>query len=297
MAQPRLRYDDYFPPKGHPLCRVFYPPPFELAYLSWGHRWYGDKPAPARAHDGWHYFVVLEGRAVLEVNGRRFRTQPGLVSVAHPDCEVGHADRPGRRCRMLTWVWRAPPVAPALQPPAGGHLRLQVEPVTLRRLVKLHEQCREAAAVTDERSQLHLRIARLQLELGLLEGRNRRRAADDGARFQLAVDYLRDHLGEAKLVRRLAGHLGLSEASLKRLFRRRTGQGPRAFVQAWRMRWAQQQLAGGGTSVKAVAFALGYRYANDFSRAFTRHHGAAATTLLRSRGGPGQRWQLRRGVT
>jgi transcriptional regulator GlxA family with amidase domain len=51
------------------------------------------------------------------------------------------------------------------------------------------------------------------------------------------------------------------------------------------MQWAHEQLAGAKHSVKAVAFALGYRHANDFSRAFKRHYGLAATRLLARRAG------------
>jgi AraC-like DNA-binding protein len=38
-------------------------------------------------------------------------------------------------------------------------------------------------------------------------------------------------------------------------------------------------LSSGPTSVKAVAYALGYKHANDFSRAFKRHQGFDASRL------------------
>ena len=273
----RPRYANYRPPKGHPLCWVFKAKPFDLAYLSWGHRWYGDAPANARAHDGWHYFVVLSGAPDLHVNGEWLPTRPGLVSLAHPDCVVGHRDKPGKKCEMLTWVWRSPPEHSALVPPAGRSMRLNLDRVGLRRLKQLHAQCRAAVAAADERGQLQLRAARLHLDLTLLERREHRRTANGDFRINLAAEYLLNHLAEQEPVKHLCEYLHISEASLKRLFHEHTGKSPREFALDWRMRWADEQLARPGATVKRVAFALGYRHANDFSRAFKRHHGRNAS--------------------
>ena len=274
---PNIRYADYQPPKGHPLCRVFRPQPFELAYLSWGHRWYGDAPAEPQPHDGWHYFVVLAGNPILLVNGQRIPTRPGFVSICHPDVPVGHGDRPGLGSQMLTWVWRSPPshagLAPAAQP-----LVLQAGAAALRRLKQLHEHCRQAVARASEHSLLQLRTARLQLELELhlAEGRQPERGAEPAFRFSLATEYLRTHRDLPNPVRHLCEYLNISEASLRRLFQSACGRSPRAYALGWRLQWAREQLETTDTPVKSLAYSLGYRNPNDFSRAFKRHHGLAA---------------------
>ena len=277
MVQTRPRYANYRPPKGHPLCWVFKAQPLELAYLSWGNRWYGDAPANARAHDGWHYFAVLSGTPLLHLNGRTIPTWPGMVSVADPECVVGHSDRPGAKCDMLTWVWRTPPATSVLQPAPGEALRFLLSRGALRRLKALHGECRESVERTNERSRLRLRIARSQLDLILLECVEKEAARTDDFRLELAVDFLRNHLQDREPVKLLAEYLHLSETSLQRLFRSHTGKSPRQFTLQWRMDWAREQLAKNGTSVKSVAYALGYRHANDFSRAFKRHHGLRAS--------------------
>ena len=279
MVQTRPRYANYRPPKGHPLCWVFKAQPLELAYLSWGNRWYGDAPANARAHDGWHYFVVLAGTPLLHVNGRTFPTRPGLVSVADPECVVGHSDRPGVKCDMLTWVWRTPPATSVLQPPPGESLRFILDRTSLRRLKALHGDCREVIGRTNERSRLRLRVARSQLDLILLESVEQEEAGNDDFRLELAIDFLRNHLQDREPVKLLAEFLHLSETSLQRLFRAHTGKSPREFALQWRMTWAREQLARRGASVKSVAYSLGYRHANDFSRAFKRHHGKTASRV------------------
>jgi hypothetical protein len=71
---------------------------FELSYLSWGYRWYGTTPIGPLAHEGWHYFVVLEGTPGLVVGGRTLqKVRPGLVCVTYPGCSVGHSDKARHR--------------------------------------------------------------------------------------------------------------------------------------------------------------------------------------------------------
>lgn len=277
-ARANVSYADYRPLKGHPLCRVFRPQPFELAYVSWGNRWYGDAPATPQPHDGWHYFVVLAGSPVLLAADRRYPTRPGFVSICHPDTLVGHVDQPGHPCQMLTWVWRNPPAHPSLVPTAAQPLLLQAGGSALRRLRLLHEHCRQAVARASEHSLLQLRAARLQLELDLhlAEGRTTDRGPDPVVRFSLATEYLHAHRDLPNPVRHLCEYLDISEATLRRLFQSEIGQSPRAYALDQRLRWARQQLETTATPVKMIAYALGYRNPNDFSRAFRRHHGRAA---------------------
>jgi AraC-like DNA-binding protein len=267
-------------PKGPPYTRLYRAGPSELGYLSWGRRYYGDHPIRESAHEGWHYFAVLAGSPDLLIDGRRYATSPGFVSVAHPDCPLGHIDVPGRECRMLTWIWRTPPTHSKLLPAPGGQLFLPVDRNRTGILRRLHAESREAVGLANEDGLLRLRALRIQLDLALARGAAHRERADGRFRFDLACEYLRQHMGERDPVRRLAEYLQISESSLKRLFRAHTGKTPRAFALEARMEWARRQLESGSPSVKAVAYSLGYRHANDFSRAFRRFHGATARRFI-----------------
>src|SRR5580700_7045984 len=135
------------PPKYvSPFVRLYRPAPFELSYLSWGRRRYGDWAIEAAMREGWHYFVVLAGTPTLVVGDHEIVTEPGAVSIGDPDCPIGHRDEPGGVCQMLTWIWRTPPTHSALRPDKEGYLRLYLEPAQLRRMKQLHVQCREAVA-------------------------------------------------------------------------------------------------------------------------------------------------------
>jgi len=268
------------PPKGRPYWLPDRATSLELRYLSWGYRWYGDVPIESSSHDGWHYFMVLEGSPTLLVRERILRMHPGMVSICHPECPVGHRDQPKQRCCILTWIWRSQPTHSALRPNPGDFLKISLDKDLLRRLKNLHTQCREAVAHANERSMLQLHAARLQLDLCLLEAREHRQTADENFRFNLAMEYLRNHLDEPEPIKHLCEYLQISGASLKRLFHEHTGKSPRAFALDWRMRWAREQLLPAQASVKSVAYALGYRHPNDFSRAFKRYYGLTASKIL-----------------
>jgi AraC-like DNA-binding protein len=276
----------HLPPKDRPYWLPTPQSGFELNYLSWGYRWYGVAPIAPSLHEGWHYFVVLEGTPTLLVQGRSLRLRPGTVCIAHPDCPVGHRDLPKRRCRILTWIWRTPPNHTALHAPDAGFIRLQLASGQIRRLESFHGECRKAVAMADERSMLILHGARIQKDLCLLEARDHSAAADGEFRFNLAVEYIRKNLTEEKLIKALCEYLQISEASLKRLFHERAKKSPRDFILDRKMEFATTQLSTGSTAVKAVAYALGYKHANDFSRAFKRHQGFEASRLQSRPSGP-----------
>ena len=272
------------PPKDRPH---WLPPPsrdFELSYLSWGFRWFGDSPIEPSIHFGYHYFVVLDGSPYLLIKDRLAQARAGTVFVIHPDCPMGHRDRPGKRCEILTWIWRTQPTHPALRPAAGDYLQLSLSRDALGRLKTLHKQCHKAVSVADDKSMLELLVARLQLDLLLLESREHRGAAQQEFRFNLAIEYLRNHLHLLEPVRPLCEYLQVSETALKQLFRKYAGKSPRAIACQWRMQWAREQLLmeSGERSVKAVALSLGYKHPTDFSRAFKRIYGYNASDLLKN---------------
>jgi len=266
---------------GNALVRLYRPAPCQLSYLSWGRRHYGEPPLEPAMHEGWHYFVILAGSPSLTVNGRDETITAGEVSLGDPDCSIGHRDRPGHSCQMLTWIWRTPPAHSALRPQRGKALRIRLGAEQLQRVKRLHAQCRKAVAQSDERGVIELQSSRLLLDLCLLEGVEERRTPDAAVRIDLAIQYLRNHIAEAQPVQGLSAYLQISPASLYRLFQEKTGKSPRAVAQDCRMEWAREKLRSGQSSVKSVAYALAYRHPPDFSRAFKHHFGATATDILR----------------
>lgn len=268
-------------PNGNPPGWLFRPPPCELAYAAWGFRRYGEAPIEPALHEGWHYFVVLAGTPTLLIGGETVIMRPGMGTLCHPDCPVGNIDTPGRRCRVLIWIWRTPPRHSALQPSPRQPLSFLFTPPELRKLEHVHRACREAASRSTERGMLELHAARIDADLCFLDAAEQRAAKDNDIRLELAINFLRSHLKTASPVRELQDYLQVSATSLKELFHRQAGTTPRSFAAAWRMQWAREQLASRRASVKSVSYSLGYRHTNDFSRAFKKHFGRSPREATR----------------
>jgi AraC family transcriptional regulator of arabinose operon len=85
------------------------------------------------------------------------------------------------------------------------------------------------------------------------------------------------HLDSKEPVARLCDYLNISQSSLYRRFRKEAGISPLERFQQLRMTEAKRLLAGGGSTVKEIAFDLGYAHFNDLSRAYRKHFGKSPT--------------------
>lgn len=270
---------------GRPI-RCFPSPASDLSYVSWGIRRYGETPVKAKQSPGWHYFVSLTGSPFIVVEGREIPMPAGSISIADPTCRIGHIDHLGHTCEMLTWIWREPPPHSALIPGVRNIVQLRIDRKQLGLIKKLHGQTRAALAEPNETNRLRLRASHMLLDLCIFEGAGQKSRRSSPS-IDLALEYIRAHLDDPSVVEGLRDHLRLSKASLYRLFQQKLGKCPRACVQALRMEWAREELGKSEVSIKAVAFALGYRYAPDFSRAFKQHFGITASEYCGSTAGSG----------
>ena len=79
------------------------------------------------------------------------------------------------------------------------------------------------------------------------------------------------------LPRKLAGRMRLKMQAHGRAFTSQTGKSPLGHFYRIKMERARRLLAKRDTTVKEIAFALGYRHFNDFSRACRQHFGHPPT--------------------
>ena len=257
------------------------PAGWELRYLSWGLRWMGEHPIPLAMHEGWVYAVICEGSPTVLIQDHPRRTQVGDVFIFHPDCAYGWRDQPKRSCRLMTWLWRTPPTHSLLIPAASGYRHLRVDARTLQRLTAIHQHCLQEVAVVGELAFLGLRRARLDLDICLAGALKYRDPADQRYRIDLALHFLRQNPAALQPAKRLCEYLQIAPATLRNLFQQHCGRSPQAVALEMRMRHARARLAAGHVAVKELAFELGYRHPNDFSRAYKRYFGAVATRVLR----------------
>ena len=244
----------------------------DLVYLAWGERRYGETPLREEARGDWLYCCPKSGCPFYVREGRRSALPAGTMLIVAPGCPVGFQDERGRRCEIRTWVWRSAPLFPVLHPPEGGCLRVELGAEQRREVSTLALLSRREVQTPDPLSKEALRILHERLDLCLARemsgGANSPALA--GQRLELALRWLREHPGELSPSGRLCEYLQVSPATLHRLFVRHLGHGPREEALRLRQAEAERLIEEEGWSVKAAAFHLGYRHANDLSRAMAR---------------------------
>lgn len=274
----------HLPPPGRP--RWVCPPSAELdlLYLGWGRRRFGTQPVPVTRHPGWVYFLVCAGRPVLRMAHQVVRTRPGLMVIVGPDCASGWTDEAGGTCEVLTWVWRTASRCPACAPPADGWSEQTTDAPLRRALLQGHALCRREVEGPGPLTKLALEQARLSIDLALARAQEAGRiAAAPELRMELALRWMAQNLTIADPVRPLCQYLHVSPVTLYRMFQTHLGESPAEHHRRLRMERGRHLLNEPDITVKEVAFALGYRHANDFTRAFRNYAGQPPGALFRRR--------------
>ena len=106
------------------------------------------------------------------------------------------------------------------------------------------------------------------------------KAETEDTAFARCLAYINAHVYDPDLdVESVCARGFMSASSLQRAFGRHLGMSPKHYLIKRRMEQALTLLAEGDASVKAVAFAVGYRDEKYFSRAFKKHYGYAPSRL------------------
>jgi AraC family transcriptional regulator of arabinose operon len=195
------------------------------------------------------------------------------------DCPFGWDHGAGQGCRLLLWMWRRPLLAPLAQHPPDSHSIHRI-PVDQRPVWnQLHRMCRDEILLGDKLSPVWLESCQRQIEVLLLRLIECPTDVSPAARrVALALDWMQQHVESREPVSRLCDFLEVSQPTLNRLFQRETGESAATHFRRFRMEHARRLLrSGGSVVVKEVAFQLGYRHFNDFSRAYRLHFGHVPT--------------------
>lgn len=242
-------------------------------YLAWGERQFGVSPVPPRLHDGWVCVVVEHGTPTLVRKNHRQLLRAPVLALIGPDCVFGWEDQQNRSSRLLMWMWRRSSAGPLRHLPNDVFVSIDLHSGELSEFRELHRLTRREIHRTDPFSVdanaavqvlLETRIGRLEL----------RGAAQPDERVDEALRWMREHLATRQPLARVADYLGLSAATVRRLFRSHLGATVTGTIRDMRRREAERLLRIGTMSVKEVAYRLGYRFPHDFSRAFRRATGS-----------------------
>lgn len=246
----------------------------DLLYLGWGLRGYGDYPSSPSMRDVWSYSVILRGTpVVLLADGKHpLSPQQALLFPLHGTFPVGFRDKPGSISKVLIWAWRTPPVVPEIRTPFRSHLIFNLDRAACDRLRELHAACRREVSRADRFTEKFLRGLRTELDIELVRALTPATSSpNDEQRAQQAVSWLVRNLWERDPIFLLCDYLQVSHSTLNRLFQDKFGVSPSAYHRQLRMEEAQRLQAEGKLSIKQIAYRLGYRHSNAFSRAFSAY--------------------------
>ncbi len=238
----------------------------------------GSFPQPLAARTEWFYSLVLGGCCYMHVPGKVLRFRRGEVSIISPGCLHGYTGQKGKRYYRIFWAWRSPPLIPFIKPEEGQYLMIKLSEQKIRRLQFLHAACRKIVRSMDQFTQFKLLNIRMEIDLLLAQTRVAPDFTETPAmQFALALRWMEDHLTMRDAVGVLCKYLAISPATLNRLFHRQLKMSPAVYLQKLKMKSAQTLLQAGNSSVKAIAYQLGYKHPYDFNHAYKRHTGVAPT--------------------
>ena len=265
----------YLPPAGRPRWVCPKNLNLDLQYLSWGKRRFGESDVPISLHHGWVYCLVLQGNPILQLVSAAVRMHRGQIVVLGPDCASGWAAGSVQSVAvLLTWVWNGAPRCPGLGPAADGVQAFTADRALIRTLQQIHSLCRRELEKPDALSALALEELRFRMDIAISRFRTPSPSAPEPAfRLELALRWLAQNVRERSPVAPLCEYLQVSAVTLNRLFRKHLHESVAAYHTRIRMERAIQLLKKDGVAVKEVAYELGYRHANDFSRAFKKFTG------------------------
>lgn len=249
-----------------------------LLYLAWGRRDFHTEQVPASRHEGWVCVCIEEGSPTILLGGRAVRLSRGQVVLIREECPFGWRQGERQDCRFLLWMWR--------RPLNDGFARLAPDAYAIEKIPSaqraiwpvLHGMCREEVLRLDGLSSGWLESCQRQIEVLLLRLRQSSREENPAAgRVDLALEWMRGHPESREPIARLCDFLSISQSTLYRLFASQTGESPVTHFHRIKMEHARSLVERGTLSIKEIAFVLGYRHFNDFSRAYKAHFGHAPT--------------------
>lgn len=100
------------------------------------------------------------------------------------------------------------------------------------------------------------------------------------------VTHLREHFSDSSLyAASLADTFGMSEKSVYRLIRQKTGRSFNEYLEALRMDYAAARLRGSDDAISSIAESSGFHSTNSFYKAFKKHFGVAPSQYREMRQG------------
>ncbi len=242
-----------------------------LQYLAWGARNFFEQPIPKSQHHGWVIALILEGRPILQTDYGEIHLYPGNIVTIAPTQASGWNSPENTECKFLLWVWQKSPNISSFHPSNIWKRKLSSQQKL--HFQTLHDLCRKETTAIDSLSNqsleghFHILTAALH-RVDTSPNKNTR----DEERLHKATVWIQKNLDSPQPIARLCDFLNISQSSLHRLFTNHMSISPNSFLRNQKMLAAQAMLDKESSSLKEVAYQLGYRYPGDLRRALNAFH-------------------------
>jgi len=241
----------------------------DLMVLAWGRRAYSRHGVAGTEESRWVYLYLQEGSLKVSGGSGATHLEPGEIAIFDPKGthQVSGLNRAG--VQRLVWAWRSPPRCGELHPAPRGCIHWKIPASLTARLMEIHHECRREIRLLDDKSRLALDSLHTLLDTLLSRSMQRTNHRPPSAMcLELAIQWMHENMKKQNPVASVCDYLHLSASTLDRIFRRHLAESPYVYYQRLRMKHARELLRSGLASVKEVAYNLGYRHPNNFSRAF-----------------------------
>lgn len=245
----------------------------QLVYLGWGERNFTREPIPVHSNPGWTYWILTEGRVEITFDDATRRFAAGEGFICGPNCPFGFPlQEDATSTRLLIWIWNETPSS-GIDVPTDQLHYLRFSQDQLRLLNTLHEQTRiEILEDSPDQSKVLQHIHAL-LDLVFQRARKNKDRKPDAIEIRNARQWMLNNLCSSTPVANLARYLNLSPMTLHRKFVEEIGEPPGKHFQRLKMSRCEELLAMESYSIKRVAYEMGYKHPQDFSRAYKNYFG------------------------
>jgi AraC-like DNA-binding protein len=242
-------------------------------------------PKRFRREHGWRSWQLMyttAGQGVGDVDGKEFTAREHTVTFMPADRNYGY--QPASDCKLWTyrWIEFSGDLVPAMLQMFGLHNRRQVD------------NCRDAWPLVEEiatlletegNAALHEATALFQQVLTIVErcaGMGRPRTPVVRQIDQAARRFMTDHLQDSFSLEDVARAIHSSPYHLIRVFKRKHGQTPMAYLRHMRAERAKALLLKGGLNISEVGLQVGYPLLQHFSRMFKTEFNCSPRAFLRT---------------
>ena len=240
-----------------------------LLYLGWGQRDFERDPLAMHCDRATTYFVLLRGEIVVRTEARSRTVRAPACLIFDTDCAFGLTQPVRRPAEILVWIWRGRAVMPEISPKTAEYLVVDLRSGSLDPLASLHLRCRDEVARADGHVPYTLQALHTLMEVEIVRASHISSTTGD-VRWNLANSWMLSNLSIHAPVPALCDYLRMSASTVHRYFLAHCGLSPAAYFRNLKLSEARRLIEMQGWQVKAAAIQLGYRHANDLSRALSK---------------------------